>query len=58
MQTRVKILRNRLSHSALCVKAKGVGFSPLAFTLRAAVARDILRRRFCCAANCPPRLSR
>ena len=58
MQTRVKILCNNLSHSVLCVKAKGVEFSPLAFTLRAAVARDILRRRFCRAADSPPRPSR
>ena len=43
-QTRVKILCNDLSHSVLCVKAKGVEFSPLAFTLRAAVART-----FCAA---------
>ena len=52
---RVKILCNHLSHSVLCVKAKGVEFSPLAFTLRAAVVRDILRRRFCRAADYPPR---
>ena len=58
MQTRVKILCNNLSHSVLCVKAKGVEFSPLAFTLRAAVARDILRRRFCSAVARPPRAPR
>ena len=51
-QTYVEILCNHLSHSVLCVKAKG-GFSPLAFTLRAAVARDILHRRFCRAADRP-----
>ena len=57
-QTRVKILCNHLLHSVLRVKAKVCAFRCAAFTLRAAVARGILLRRFCRAAARPPRTPR